>query len=514
MDDEWHAVHKLLHAGYLDIATHFGGADYCIPLTLFYKGLSDTIGLTELGMRGLPFCFGVFFLIAAPLAARRLVEPFAADLFAWLVALSPQLIYFSRVARPYALTVALASIAFVSFYAWRRRGGNAWAIAYIASAVLAVYLHLVILPYIAAPFVYYFLRDVLRQRDGQTWWRLCGVGLVFVLLSAALVAPPLWVDWSALQGKAGVHSIELDTVRATGVLMFGVRSSTLAFFVLLPAVIGTVKLYRTRTEWTQLVLTAAALELAALIITRPAWINHGAVLVRYMMPALPPLLLALAVGVGVLVGRLLRSPWHANAVVLAASALLFISGPLPATYYYPNNFTNHSLFYFDYRTHNNPIVDMVFDQGPIPPFYDQLGALPRASIRIAEAPYQFESYLDDYPRFQYVHRQRVLLGFIAPLCSPPRLGEVPDDGRVRLRNAVNLASDAQLRAKRVRYVIFHRGYFVGPERRNVLPDTQGCVASFRSRYGPPVYADQAITVFDLAPQVPRAANDALSARGG
>ena len=34
IDDEWHAIHKLLRSGPLDIATHLGYADYSIPLTL------------------------------------------------------------------------------------------------------------------------------------------------------------------------------------------------------------------------------------------------------------------------------------------------------------------------------------------------------------------------------------------------------------------------------------------------------------------------------------------------
>lgn len=38
MDDEWHALHKLLSgAGYADIASSFGSADYSIPLTLLYR---------------------------------------------------------------------------------------------------------------------------------------------------------------------------------------------------------------------------------------------------------------------------------------------------------------------------------------------------------------------------------------------------------------------------------------------------------------------------------------------
>src|SRR5512138_2104278 len=39
IDDEWHAIHKLLHSSPLDIATHLGYADYSIPLTLYFQQL-------------------------------------------------------------------------------------------------------------------------------------------------------------------------------------------------------------------------------------------------------------------------------------------------------------------------------------------------------------------------------------------------------------------------------------------------------------------------------------------
>ena len=50
IDDEWHAIHKLLRAGPLDILTHLGYADYSIPLTLYYQWLYRTVGLSEWGM--------------------------------------------------------------------------------------------------------------------------------------------------------------------------------------------------------------------------------------------------------------------------------------------------------------------------------------------------------------------------------------------------------------------------------------------------------------------------------
>jgi len=47
VDDEWHAIHKLMRAGPLDIFTHVGYADYSIPLTLYYQWLYRTAGLSE-----------------------------------------------------------------------------------------------------------------------------------------------------------------------------------------------------------------------------------------------------------------------------------------------------------------------------------------------------------------------------------------------------------------------------------------------------------------------------------
>ena len=36
VDDEWHAIHKLMTSSYGEIARSFGMADHSIPLTLLY----------------------------------------------------------------------------------------------------------------------------------------------------------------------------------------------------------------------------------------------------------------------------------------------------------------------------------------------------------------------------------------------------------------------------------------------------------------------------------------------
>ena len=63
IDDEWHALHKLMRADMLDIVTHLDYADYSIPLTVYFRWLYDTIGVTEWGMR-LPMLVAGIALVA------------------------------------------------------------------------------------------------------------------------------------------------------------------------------------------------------------------------------------------------------------------------------------------------------------------------------------------------------------------------------------------------------------------------------------------------------------------
>ena len=80
IDDEWHAVHRLLRASASDIATHLGYADYSIPLTLYYQGLHRTIGLSEWGMHVPPLLAGIGLLLVGPrLRARAFAGPSRAN---------------------------------------------------------------------------------------------------------------------------------------------------------------------------------------------------------------------------------------------------------------------------------------------------------------------------------------------------------------------------------------------------------------------------------------------------
>src|SRR4029079_10355580 len=75
-----------------------------------------------------------------------------------LVAISPLLVYHSKIARPYALTSLLPFVAILSFRSWWLGRRNRDAALYVASTFLAGWLHATTLPFTLLPFIYYAAR--------------------------------------------------------------------------------------------------------------------------------------------------------------------------------------------------------------------------------------------------------------------------------------------------------------------------------------------------------------------
>ena len=70
IDDEWHALHKVMRSGLIGILTHLDYADFSIPLTVYYRLLHDLGGISEWGMH-LPLVLaGCALVVVGPLLAR------------------------------------------------------------------------------------------------------------------------------------------------------------------------------------------------------------------------------------------------------------------------------------------------------------------------------------------------------------------------------------------------------------------------------------------------------------
>src|SRR4029453_14849929 len=102
-------------------------------------------------MRAPMLLCGLAALVVLPLLLSAEIGWSEGVICGWLLAVAPLHVYFSRYARPYAVTMLLASVAGLAFFRWWSGAERRWAVTYAACAIGAVYLHLPAVPIVVAP---------------------------------------------------------------------------------------------------------------------------------------------------------------------------------------------------------------------------------------------------------------------------------------------------------------------------------------------------------------------------
>jgi hypothetical protein len=125
-------------------------------------------------------------------------------------------------------------------------------------------------------------------------------------------------------------------------------------------------------------------------------------------------------------------------------------------------------------------------------------------VRIAAAPFYFESFDWDAPRWERISGQTVVPGYLTGLCVDYRAGELPRDSRYRFANAVHLADDAALAARDIDYIAWQKPYVrnVSGRRDAMGADTAACESVLRTKFGTPAYEDSHIIVFATSVSIP------------
>ena len=507
LDDEWHAINKLLRSDAHDIATHFGFADYSIPLTLYFRFLYTHGGLTEWGMR-LPMLFaGIGLLVAAPRLARAFVPLLVRVVWVGLMALSPMMIYHSRTARPYAITTLLCVVAILAFYHWWRRGERRllWAALYVLAAFLSGYLHLITLAFALTPFVFYgvvALADCSATRKRAQGLRelrdLFILGVATALPLAAALLPPLMNDWVSLAAKAGTDAVTVHSGYRTLLICFGISNPWLLAIGAGVCAIGVHSAWRRDRELVAYLGFVVLVAIAAIAASHATWLQHPLNFARYIQPMVPFLLLAMAEGIVALVSRV---PSSAAQTGLAGAILggVYLAGPIPGYLYNPNQFMGDPYFQFDYDPSWNPYLTTL-PHGPIPDFYRQLGTRPPRSVTLIETPWSLETDSDPQPLYQAVHRQTIKIGLTTPECGIADYGNYPDTATgMRLDHFVHLSQLLRGDTAGADYLVVHMRSWPKPAKPPPQwPDMAAtCLPQIEQRFGTPVYRDEDIEVFAL-----------------
>lgn len=510
LEDEWHAVYRVVHESAAQIFHDFGHSDSSIPLTLLYALEARTIGVSEIGMRLPLVAAGIVTLILFPWYVARRIGRAEALVFAALLAISPLLYFFSRTARPYALTLLLAWLALVafrrSFEAQQPRIGDT--LAYAAFSTLAAWLHPVIGPFVVAPFLPAAWRCMRAHGDErrQSAGRLALLAIAAAVPMAVLLLPPLIAHPDSLRLKSGADLPGFDTLIGAWYLWLGSGATAAVLLATGFGLPGMPVVWR-RVPEAPAALAGIALTLLAILLTRPAWIHNPLTFARYLLPALPLLLLATACG-AVSAARVVRdrlaaggaSAIASNALATATAALpllaLAATTPLRPVLASPNASSTHAVYAFDFRAERNPVA-RIMDGIPLSPWWASLGNRPPGSLAIAVAPFPTDSAGWDAPRWQLLSRQRILHGFLVPLCADPRPTEVPADERFRFRNAVHVGDRVELASHHVDFVAWQKPYHYDAHglSADVAGDVAHCGPVLRAHFGAPAYEDEWLAVY-------------------
>ncbi len=332
--DEIHLIYRAALPAWRDVFA-FRQADPCIPLAaLVHLLLVAGVPVTEVLMRSPAVIAGLATLVLLPLLAQRWVGRPGSLCLAWLLAISPSLIYYSRIARPYILVAVLGSVAAFAFWLWWHRGGTGAAASYLLSGALAIWLHPGCLPFIAAPLAFGVFE--------LAWNRLRGFGpgprrLSHLLVLAALLGlsiaawmVPLWRSFSRIvEMKLDQGSPSLRELWRVLQAQAGSRPLPVVILFWGLAAAGLVAVWRRRPE---LALYGSALVatqwLAIVLVVRPYAVGNPIVLNRYVLVGLPVVLLWVVGGLGALrrlPGRAGR--WTASTGAVALLAALMATSP-------------------------------------------------------------------------------------------------------------------------------------------------------------------------------------------
>jgi hypothetical protein len=497
LDDEWHPVHQVVYYTPSHVLTSFGNADYSIPLVLFYFLEHRLVGLTELGIRLPLVVAGVATVAILPAIVHRRIGAREASLFAILLAISPILVSYSRIARSYALTLLGVYLAFwcLEKALERKTWRWSWACGYSFLCALVVWTHAITGPVLIAPLAILFW----EARRGA-WFKPARVIQLAVITGACMamaVLPPLLGDPEALAGKGGVDQITLQTLVGAWFLWLGTGSVFVAWVAGVLAILGCRRVLASIAiaRW---VVVGEIFTVVALVIARPWWVDRPLAFARYLLPLTPVILLCISAGLAVCVAgaaRLFRLPgtWSQRIQVVGALALvvaLWLTGPFDEILRYPNSYTQHSYFQYDYRRDVNP-VRLGQATFPASRFWGTLASRPPGSITVAVAPFRYSTYEWLGPPWEIESRQRVIPAFVWGTCERSRHGEVPPKSGFNLRNAVHLVDAWSGFHQRVDYLAYYRG----PKWNNVSPPMPHCEAWMREHLGPPAYEDDALVVW-------------------
>lgn len=541
LDDEWHALNFVLSRSFTDVLLQQGMGANSIPINIWTWLLLHTVGWSEALLKLPSLVCGIVSLVVFPWLVNRLWGGSVATVATALLAVSPVVIFYSRLTRPYAPTMLLATVSLLLTIKWMQDGQRRDMVTSAVSGSLAISFHLYAAIPVCAPLLVaacYCLKrraaasESLTQTNALKFTDLLIAFGIFTLFDGLMVVlPNLLNPWWKGENVQGVDHATVETARTVMTLLAGSRSLLLGIVAAILVVAGLSLLIRNRRS-TGIAFSVPFLIFFCVAATTTQEGSHAGIQVaRYGISFFPLAFIAIAVTV-VQCGEIIRlrmGPALAgNVLPLAGVAVwmpFLVTNPLWQIYTSPNNFTNHSGYQYRYEPIQwesaSPERDLVpgfsLPYAAIPPFYFNMPML-SAAQGVIESPLLVGDQLNVYYYYQHFHMLPVVAGFNSTIQIQENasnrefvfaessieyiLSSVPVElsNRSKWRTMVDL-QDVELLKKR--YAGWLLAVHLNPEReirRDGAPDLPLATMTsddMRRNFGDPVYLDGNMLVWKI-----------------
>ena len=537
-DDEWHGLYYVIGKSPFWLLTHFSipGAT-CIPLNLYTWVLGATVGWSEIGLRLPLLICGILCVLVCPLLAREIIGTRQSAWLALLLAISPLLVFYSRICRPYS-AVALFSFAAILFAArWARYGGWRAGVFYIVAAILAVYFHLFAIITALAPalaaIVYHLLVRIRRKQEQAAvkpplhHW-IIATAIILAVSTLLLSVPMLQSMRSTFFTIALKGSFSIQSLPPIAMLLAGTGQPVLIALFWVAFIVGVIEQSYKNSWFGWTLVSLFPLHVLALLLSRPDSAQSAIVLVRYSILLVPVCLLFVACGIqaslDAIAARTEFRPVLQNLIAIVCVAALALTGPLPQCYVRPNNFTSHGAFQYRYGridwshsfhsdlTPSDFTLNTVIQAREVSPFYSMLGKDPDGRP-IVEYPMMIGDHFNPLYYYQHFGKRPVIVGYATDVALPRGLAAgniygdtyidqvislVHDPSRLQFRNFISMDDLSAMRSRGVEYIVLHKRYEAQLYAVAMpLPDLARLYKQYSEKIGAPAYEDTHIVVWHL-----------------
>lgn len=405
--DELHALRAAVSIEFPSILYTYLLTDHCIPLSSFYR-LLTLMGtpLRETVLRFPVVLSGLLVLLLIPLWTKHNLGRRTAETLAWFLAISPNLVFYSRIVRSYMPIVLLGSAAVAFFISWCRHQRRRDAIGYAIVGALAIYFHPVAGPFVGAPLVWLVLGQLFRARNLPSFRSSIGLALALAAMVATFLIPATRSLSELVQQKHVDNHLSLNTFQGVAILQAGTPDQWLVFGFWSMAAIGLIILLRKRLSLALLGITLVVVQIAGLIILSPLAMEQPGIFNRYLLICLPIVLIWVATGIdAVVLGPLdrlgARGRIAATLLVPVVPIIFFIAGPLFGPQAMAGSFAHRAGFTSFYKPPKpRPVADR-------PQAYEWLSNQ-REGVVAVYPWHPFWRYMTVYPRLQEDHQRPVV----------------------------------------------------------------------------------------------------------